>query len=54
MRERLANAYLDKAESSLGEHRVTDAASALKAARQLSPGNARLPSLEAKLQPPNG
>jgi serine/threonine-protein kinase PpkA len=54
MRERLANAYLDRAESSIGEHRVADAASALKAARQLSPGNARLPSLEAKLQPPSG
>jgi len=54
MRDRLANAYLDRAESSLGEHRVSDAASALNAARQLNPRNARLPSVEAKLPPPNG
>jgi len=53
MRDRLANAYLDRAESSIGENRANDAATALKAARQLSPGNARLPSLEAKL-PPSG
>jgi serine/threonine protein kinase len=54
MRDRLANAYLDRAESSIGEHRVNDATAALNAARQLSPRNARLPSVEAKLQPPSG
>ena len=54
MRDRLANAFLDKAESNIGENRRTDAESALKAARQLSPGNARLPSLEARLQSANG
>ena len=54
MRDRLANAYLDRAESSIGEHRVNDAATALNAARELNPRNARLPSVEAKLQPPSG
>ncbi len=54
MRDRLANAYLDRAESSIGEHRVNDATAALNAARQLNPRNARLPSVEAKLQQPNG
>jgi serine/threonine protein kinase len=54
LRDRLANAFLDKAESNIGENRRTDAASALKSARELSPGNARLPSLEAKLQSLSG
>jgi tetratricopeptide (TPR) repeat protein len=54
LRDRLANAFLDKAESNIGENRRTDAASALKAARELNPGNARLPSLEAKLQSLSG
>ncbi|MEP6483677.1 MAG: protein kinase [Rudaea sp.] len=54
LRDRLANAFIDKAESNIGESRRSDAVSALKAARELSPGNARLPSVEAKLQSLSG
>ena len=49
LRDRLGDAFLDKAESNIGEDRRAEAASALKAARELNPRNARLPSLEAKL-----
>ena len=54
LRDRLSNAFLDKAEADIGENRRPAAAAALKAARELSPGNARLPSLEAKLQSLSG
>jgi hypothetical protein len=54
LRDRLANAFLDRAELDIGENRRPAATAALKAARELSPGNARLPSLEAKLQSLSG
>jgi serine/threonine protein kinase len=50
MRERLANAFLDQADARLGQDRRSEATSALKAARELSPSNPRLAPLEAKLQ----
>ena len=49
MKERLANAFLDQAEARLGQNQSGEAARALKAARELSPGNPRLAPLEAKL-----
>ncbi len=54
LRDRLANAFLDRAELDIGENRRPAATAALKAARELNPGNARLPSLEAKLQSLSG
>ena len=50
LRERLANVFLDQADTHLGQTRRTEATSALKAARELSPNNPRLAPLEAKLQ----
>ncbi|MBO9664718.1 serine/threonine-protein kinase [Dokdonella sp.] len=50
MSEKLANAFLDQADLRIGEGRRADAARALNSARELSPGNARLASLEARVQ----
>jgi len=50
MKERLATVYLDQAEAKLGQNQSSDAQRALKAARELAPGNPRLAPLEAKLQ----
>ena len=50
LRERLANSYLDQADARLAQERRADAEKSLKAARELSPSNARLAPLEAKLQ----
>ena len=49
MKERLANAFLDQVEARLGQNQTSDAARALKAARELSPNNPRLAPLQAKL-----
>ncbi len=54
MRERVANAFLDQADANIGEGRREDAANALKAARELSPGNPRLVPLGARLQAMTG
>lgn len=54
MRERLANALLDQAQDRIEQNQPAEAARALKAARELSPGNARLAPLEAKLKPAAG
>ena len=50
MSERLANAYLDLAEKSIGEKQATDAERALQSARKLSPANPRLATVEALLR----
>jgi hypothetical protein len=52
LRERLANAFLDQADTRLAQDRRGEATSAMKAARELSPTNPRLGPLEAKLQVP--
>jgi tetratricopeptide (TPR) repeat protein len=52
LRERLANAFLDQADARLAQDRRSEATSAIKAARELSPSNPRLGPLEAKLQVP--
>ncbi|TLY52783.1 MAG: hypothetical protein E6K53_03130 [Gammaproteobacteria bacterium] len=52
LRERLANAYLDEAETRLGQGQRDAAMRAFNTARELSPGNARNAALEAKLQAP--
>ncbi|MGH8041420.1 MAG: protein kinase domain-containing protein [Rudaea sp.] len=50
MRERLANVFLDQAQSLIEQKRRADATNAINAARDLSPNNARLPSLQARLE----
>ncbi|HET9033909.1 MAG TPA: protein kinase [Dokdonella sp.] len=50
MSERLANAYLDLAERSIGEKQATDAESALQTARKLSPANPRIATVEELLR----
>jgi len=50
MSEKLANAFLDQADARIGEGRRTDAARALNAARELSPNNARLAPLDARVR----
>jgi hypothetical protein len=49
MRERLANVLLDQAEARLQQNRRSEAAAAVRAARELSPHNPRLAELEARL-----
>lgn len=49
MTEKLANAFLDQADARAGEGRRADAARALNSARELSPHNARIAALEARL-----
>lgn len=50
MAERLANAFLDQAESRVREGRRADAARALDAARELNPVNPRLAPLDARIR----
>jgi len=50
MTEKLANAFLDQADARIGEGRRSDAARALNAAHELSPGNARLAPLDARMR----
>jgi hypothetical protein len=50
LRERLANVFLDQADARIGQNLRADAATSLKAARELSPNNPRLAPLEEKLQ----
>jgi serine/threonine-protein kinase PpkA len=50
MRERLANAFLDQADARIGQGQHAEAARALNSAKELSPNNSRLPSVDAKLQ----
>ena len=52
LRERLAGAYLDQADARLAQDRRAEAERALKAARELSPGNPRIAILEQKLAAP--
>ena len=54
MKERLANVLLDQAQKRIEENQPAEAARALKAVRELSPGNPRLVPLEAKLKAPAG
>jgi serine/threonine-protein kinase PpkA len=50
MRERLANVFLDMAQTSIDETRHDDALRAISAARELSPNNSRLQPLLLKVQ----
>lgn len=50
MSERLANAYLDTAEKSIGEKRAADAERSLQIARKLSPANPRIATVEGLLR----
>jgi len=50
MRARLADAYLDEAETRIGESRPAEARRALEAARKLAAGNPRLGVLEQRLR----
>lgn len=50
MSERLANAFLDLAETRIGEKLPADAERALQSARKLSPANPRLSPIETKLR----
>ncbi|MBX3690625.1 serine/threonine-protein kinase [Dokdonella sp.] len=50
MRERLVGAWLDEADARIADQRREDAVRALKAARELDPGNARLATIERKLE----
>jgi serine/threonine-protein kinase PpkA len=50
MRERLANVFLDQAESRAGQNMRAEAMRAINAARELSPNNSRLPAIEQKVQ----
>ncbi len=50
MSERLANAYLDLAETSIGEKQTAAAQRALETARKLSPANPRLTTVEGLLR----
>ncbi|MBN8727287.1 MAG: serine/threonine protein kinase [Xanthomonadales bacterium] len=50
LRERVASAFLDQADARLVEGRHEEAARAAAAARELSPGNPRLPELERRLR----
>ena len=50
MADKLANAFLDQADSFIGEGHRVRAARALNAARQLSPNNARLAPLDGRLR----
>ena len=50
MSERLANAYLDMAETRIGAKQTAAAERALETARKLSPANPRLATLEAMLR----
>jgi serine/threonine protein kinase len=50
MRERLANAFLDQADARIAQGQRAEAARALNSAKELSPNNSRLPSVDAKLQ----
>ena len=50
MAERLANAFLDQAESRVREGRRADAVRALDAARELNPVNPRLAPLDARIR----
>jgi hypothetical protein len=50
MSQKLANAFLDQCDSHAGEGRRAEAARALDAARELSPGNPRIAPLDARLK----
>jgi len=50
MRERLANAFLDQADARIVQGQRAEATRALNSAKELSPNNSRLPSVDAKLQ----
>jgi serine/threonine protein kinase len=50
MREKLANVFIDQAESRVREGRRADALNALDAARELSPVNPRLAPLDARIR----
>ena len=50
MRERLANAFLDQADTRIVQGQRAEATRALNSAKELSPNNSRLPSVDAKLQ----
>jgi serine/threonine-protein kinase PpkA len=50
MRERLANAFLDQADARIAQGQRAEATRALNSAKELSPNNSRLPSVDAKLQ----
>jgi serine/threonine-protein kinase PpkA len=50
MRERLANAFLDQADARITQGQRAEATRALNSAKELSPNNSRLPSVDAKLQ----
>jgi hypothetical protein len=50
MSEKLASAFIDQAEARVREGRRDDAVRALDAAKQLSPMNARLAPLDARIR----